>query len=154
MWKFLFSINYSIIHLLLRSFAKIRKNEFERCRKILWKSVNSHTSTDKISFVKLKDKFTPDRRQQTPPTLNLYQIRNIKGHISFPFPYMVQNQFKFFKNMELSSEKNIWCILSRNKVTCSYIVIKRLFINFIKINRCYIWMMFTKMPVTNHRSVP
>ena len=30
MWKFLFSINYSIIHLLLRSFAKIRKNEFEK----------------------------------------------------------------------------------------------------------------------------
>ena len=57
-----------------------------------------------------------------------------------------------FKNMKLSSEK-ISCILSRNKVTSSYIVIKRLFVNLIKGNRCYIWIMFTKMHVTNYRSV-
>ena len=59
-----------------------------------------------------------------------------------------------FKNMKLSSEKIIWCILSRNKVTSSYTVIKCLFVNLIKINRCYIWMMFTKMHVTNYSQFP
>jgi hypothetical protein len=48
--------------------------------------------------------------------------------------------------------KKCWCILSRNKLTSSYTVIKRLFVNLIKENRCYIWMMFTKMHVATYRS--